>query len=66
MSKDWIIDVLTDLKAFARQNDMPCLAEQLDDTVLVAAAELAQMSEARLDEATVYDTTVGKLPRGPQ
>lgn len=46
---DWILDVLADLKAFAAANGLAALAEQLDDTTLVAAAELA----ARADVARV-------------
>lgn len=41
---DWILDVLADLKAFALANGMVTLAEQLDDTQLVAAAEIASVS----------------------
>lgn len=41
MAHDWIIDVLTDLKAFARANGLPALAEHLDETHLVAQVEIA-------------------------
>ncbi len=41
MSNSWILDVLADLKSFAIRNEMPALAEQLDDTTLVAATEIA-------------------------
>lgn len=41
MRNDWIIDVLTDLSSFARRNGYLALAEQLEDTKLVAAGELA-------------------------
>lgn len=41
MGNGWILDVLTDLKAYAQKNGMAVLAEQLDDARLVAAAELA-------------------------
>lgn len=45
---DWILDVLADLKTFASANGLGKLAEQLDDTTLVAAAEIAsQKEEAR-------------------
>jgi hypothetical protein len=44
MSHNWILDVLADLKAYARKNDLTALAEQLDDTRHVAVAELAQRS----------------------
>ena len=47
MTNDWILDVLTDLRSFARANGLPKLAEQLDDTALLAACELASMPEGR-------------------
>ena len=43
MADEWILDVLADLKAFARKNGLVALAEQLDDTSLVAATELASI-----------------------
>lgn len=42
---EWILDVLADLKSFADANDLPSLAEQLDDTQLIAAAEIASQLE---------------------
>jgi hypothetical protein len=45
MRSDWILDVLTDLKTFASANDLPVLAEQLDDTAIVALAEIAALQE---------------------
>jgi hypothetical protein len=44
MTHGWILDVLADLKAYARKNGLTALAEQLDDTRHVAVAELAQRS----------------------
>lgn len=44
MQYDWILDVLIDLKGFAAQNGLTVLAEQLDDTTLVAASEIAQFA----------------------
>lgn len=41
MGNTWILDVLADLKTFAERNDLPQLADRLDDTALVAAAEIA-------------------------
>lgn len=41
MKNDWIIDVLTDLRAFADKNGLSELARQLDEAALVAAAEIA-------------------------
>ena len=40
MGHDWIIDVLADLKTFARKNELPLLAAQLDETALIAFAEI--------------------------
>ncbi|PWE31137.1 hypothetical protein DDZ14_14010 [Maritimibacter sp. 55A14] len=40
MAQEWMIDVLEDLKSFAQKNGMLALAEQLDDTILVAAADV--------------------------
>lgn len=37
---EWILDVLSDLSAFAVENGLTALAEQLDDTKLIAAAEI--------------------------
>ena len=45
MRSDWILDVLTDLKTFARANELMALAEQLDDTAIVARAEIAALNE---------------------
>jgi len=44
MQYEWILDVLIDLKAFAVNNGLTVLAEQLDDTSLVAATEIAQFA----------------------
>lgn len=46
MTNDWILDVLTDLRAFASLNAMPRLAEHLDDATLAAAAEIAAAKAA--------------------
>ena len=40
LKNDWIMGVLTDLSEFARKNGMDVLAEQLDETRLLAAIEL--------------------------
>jgi hypothetical protein len=47
MKHNWILDVLTDLKTFAAQNELPALAEQLGDTQLVASVELTESAEER-------------------
>lgn len=41
MANDWILDVLSDLKAFANKNGLSALERQLDLSEAVAAAELA-------------------------
>ena len=41
----WILDVLSDLNAFASANGLSALAEQLDDTRLIAAAEIASLND---------------------
>ncbi len=41
MAHDWILDVLADLKTYARKNGLSALAEELDDATLIAAAEIA-------------------------
>ncbi len=43
MGNTWIVDVLADLRRFAEQNDLPLLAVQLDETTLVAQAEITQL-----------------------
>jgi hypothetical protein len=45
MGNGWIIDVLADLRAFAQNNDLPLLAVQLDETAIVAKAEISEMAE---------------------
>ncbi len=45
MGHKWIIDVLDDLTAFARQNDLQALAEKLEDTTQVALTEISDRAE---------------------
>ena len=40
MTNDWILDVLADLKRFAKANSMPGLAEKLSETAHLAAVEI--------------------------
>lgn len=49
MANDWIIDVLADLKTFAADNGLLALAKQLDDTALIAAAEISSNEELGTD-----------------
>ena len=41
MQNDWILDVLSDLRSFAQENGLPRLAQQLDETTLLAAVEIS-------------------------
>ena len=41
MGRDWIIDVLADLRSFACNNDLPMLGAQLEEAELVAQVEIA-------------------------
>jgi len=59
MRQDWMIDVLADLRSFAQQNGMKTLSEQLDDTILVAAAELSQGAYGGHVTATGYSVGDG-------
>jgi hypothetical protein len=65
MRYGWIVDVLCDLKAFASSNGMSVLAEHLDDTAIVAAAEIAQTGQIRAGEWPADETATGQLHRGP-
>ena len=46
MEQNWIIDVLADLRSFARKNDMPLLTAQLEEAATVASGEIAFKAEA--------------------
>ena len=45
MRREWIIDVLADLKAFAEHNGMDATAAGLEDAALVAVAEISSLSD---------------------
>ncbi len=59
MRSDWILDVLADLKTFALSADLPVLAEQLDDTAIVALAEIAALEERTQAQAHEQDNRTG-------
>lgn len=44
MTNDWILDVLSDLRRFSRQNGLTHLATHLDDAELIALAEIANQT----------------------
>ena len=64
MQYQWILDVLSDLKAFAKSNGLAAQAEQLDDTSLVAAAEIAQIAGMVTGGFVLDAGKVGTLHRG--
>lgn len=55
MRSDWILDVLCDLKRFAEANGLPKLAEQLDDTGIVALSEIASALEAEPNQVDALE-----------
>lgn len=40
MAHHWILDVLTDLRAYAQLNGLPALAHKADEAIAVAKAEI--------------------------
>lgn len=63
MQQNWVIDVLTDLRSFARLNGLPQLADHLDATIRLARSEIAQSTAAPgLRPATgALDGTAGDI-----
>ena len=59
MQHDWIPEVLEDLRAYARENGLPRLAEELDSVRLFALAEIASRFEPPQDSS-------GHQTRGPR
>ena len=59
MRSDWILDVLIDLKTFARANELLILAEQLDDTSIVAMAEIAALRKKQYRRTHDRDNGLG-------
>ena len=62
MQSDWILDVLADLKTFAAANGLPALAEQLDDTAIVALAEISDLEQRTGRQGHEKDIAVGAHP----
>ncbi len=59
MSNDWIIDVLTDLKAFAEQNGLDASADMLGDARLVVLAELASVADGKAEITLGHESQPG-------
>nr|WP_319249169.1 hypothetical protein [uncultured Celeribacter sp.] len=65
MRDEWILDVLADLRAFAEMSGLNESAEQLHDTSLVIAAELAKKSaEVQTDQAGTHGRKHAELSGG--
>ncbi len=54
MANDWILDVLTDLKTYAKKNGLSALADQLDETTLIAATEISS-AEGKAPQAILQN-----------
>ncbi|PWJ22104.1 hypothetical protein [Jannaschia seohaensis] len=65
MSKDWIIEVLGDLRGFATMNDLPVTAEQLEEAIVVAIAEVSQQPGARM-RTEGHGAEAGRCAGGPR
>lgn len=63
MSQEWILDLLTDLRAAAEQGALYELAEHLDDALVIAARELRSASTCS-QMASSHDDLGERLP-GP-
>ena len=62
MRNNWIIDVLADLKAFAVSNELPKLAEQLDDAAIIAMTEIAVAGEEEAESSYGFTNDDGGNP----
>lgn len=55
MSDKWIVDVLSDLMAYAEQNGLNVTAEWLDDARLIALTEIADTSREKREIPRTYE-----------
>ena len=53
MGQKWIIDVLADLESFASKNGLPLVADRMREAAVVAAAEIASVSEGPAGQVRV-------------
>lgn len=61
MAHDWILDVLADLKAYAKKNGLPALVTELEEAALVAATEIASTEGKAPLKAAQHARTSGYL-----
>ena len=64
MKDDWVLDVLADLRTFARQNSFSVLAEQLDDTLIVAATDINRVRLLKRGRADGHERQDGSAHCG--
>ncbi len=65
MTNEWIIDVLTDLKKFAQKNGMHATAAELEDTCLVALAEIASQQGNEAGQIISHEGKPGEPRQQP-
>ena len=59
MENEWILDVIADLRTFARHNGLDELASQLDTAWMLAACEIASASKGMAQHERSRATAVG-------
>jgi hypothetical protein len=69
MNHEWMLDVLTDLRAYAQKHKLQSIAEQLEDARHVAIAEFSGLNGVA-DSATKLEGTPDRArhagePRSP-
>lgn len=47
---DWMFDVLSDIEAYSRKNDLPQIAEEVEKARLIAAKELTDRRNVSVTE----------------
>lgn len=64
MSHDWILDVLADLRRYALKNDLPKLADQVEQALRTARMELSQARRGSPEDDTNGENGGGMPPGG--
>jgi predicted transcriptional regulator len=59
MGHDWVLHVLSDLRQFAQQNELPLLSEQLEEAMTTAAVEIAAREDRPVHLSTPYAADAG-------
>ena len=61
MKHEWMIDVLADLRKFAKNQAMLELAEHLDDAIVLAVVEIRNNDGGRVVSVEVNDDKAGSV-----